>query len=195
MTAKEDPKPAEEQAPVEEPKKAPVIPETEVELKARNADLEAKLKSANAEAAERRKKLEIFEADEAKREEAKLSELQLAQKRAAEAEAKATELQVAALRRQVADETGLPPALADRLKGTTAEEMTTDAQKLLESLPKSTNKVAPHIPPTNPSNASPGETEQQMRERLFGRSGNAFDINAIEAGGGGVVWGAPKKAK
>lgn len=55
--------------------------------------LRAALKAANKEAADRRKKLEALEAEDAKRKEAELSESQKAEKRAKEAEAKVLEME------------------------------------------------------------------------------------------------------
>ncbi len=55
--------------------------------------LKAALKAANKEAADRRKRLEALEADEAKRKEAELSEVEKADQRAKAAEAKALDLE------------------------------------------------------------------------------------------------------
>ena len=43
---------------------------------------------------------------------------------------------LALLRQQVATEKGLPAALADRLQGTTVEELTADAETLLAAMPR-----------------------------------------------------------
>lgn len=51
-------------------------------------------------------------------------------------------LEVAALRRDVAAKHQLPPALVDRLRGETLEELDADAQELVKALPKPT---APNI--------------------------------------------------
>lgn len=122
---------------------------------------------------------------EQKRADAELSEIDRLKKHAAEIEAHNAKLQADILRRDVVAKTGLPAVFADRLKGTTEEEMTADAQEILKVLPQ---KSAPSLPATNPSNGQGAETEAQKRERLFGRSNNIFDIKAIEANGGGVVW-------
>jgi hypothetical protein len=88
------------------------------------------------------------------------------------------------MKRDVIAETGLPAALADRLKGSTKEELVNDAKELLKLLPKTkTNQSV-----TNPSGASIEETDAQRRERLFGKQGNPFDIDEILAKGGGVTW-------
>ncbi len=55
--------------------------------------LQAALKAANKEAADRRKRLDALEADEAKRKEAELSEVEKADQRAKAAEAKAQNLE------------------------------------------------------------------------------------------------------
>src|SRR6185369_5310026 len=93
------------------------------------------------------------------------------------------------IRREVIAEVNLPSIFADRLQGTTKEEMLADAKKILEVLPKQQPKTAPTLNATNPANGQLTETEAQMRERLFGKQGNVFDMNAIRQGGGGVVWG------
>lgn len=132
------------------------------------------------------KELQELKAEKAKRDEAEMTESQRNAKRAEEAEAKAQKLEADILRRDVIAESGLPAIFADRLKGTTREEMLADAQELAKTLP--TLKVAPHIQPTNPNNASAAETDAQKRERLFGRQGNPFDIEFVKQQGGGVVW-------
>jgi len=145
-----------------------------------------KLRAEEKEVKKQLKELEILKAEKASREEAEMTESQKATKRAEEAEAKASKLETDILRRDVIAETGLPAVFADRLKGITKEEMLADAQELAKTLPQL--KSAPHIPPTNPSNASQNETDAQKRERLFGRQGNPFDMETIKAQGGGVVW-------
>jgi hypothetical protein len=127
------------------------------------------LKDANAEAARHRKTAEQVAADEAKRKEAEMTELQKAQKRADEAEARAQQLERTSLQREAAANTGLPAKLADRLKGETLEEMEADAKAILEDLPKppAAPKPGPGILPANPgANGSTGETREARRARL-----------------------------
>lgn len=139
------------------------------------------------------KRLAELEAEDKKRADAALSETERLTKQAAEAKAEAAKLKADIMRRDVITEKGLSPILADRLKGDTKEEMLADADALLKALPSA--KVTPKVGPTNPANGDAGETEQQKRERLFGRQGqNPFDRKAIEEAGGGVVWnGGAKK--
>ena len=69
-----------------------------------------------------------------------LYEAEIAAREKAEAERAALEL--AALKRDAATAAGLPAAFADRLVGSTAEELTADAQKLLAAMP---TKSAPNL--------------------------------------------------
>lgn len=141
---------------------------------------------------EQNKELEQLRAEKKTREDAELSATELAQKKAAEAEAENTKLKTDIMRRDVVSETGLPAIFADRLKGTTKEEMLADAQELVKTLP--TLKVAPKLPINNPNNASPTETAAQQRERLLGPQGSdVFSMDAIKKSGGGVVWNRPPK--
>ena len=149
------------------------------------------LREAEKEAKKQLKELEQLKAEKAKREEAEMTESQRLQKQAEELANQNAKLQADILRRDVIAETGLPPVFAERLKGTTKEEMLADAQELLKVLPQT--KVNPKLQPTNPANAQAAETEAQKRERLFGKQGNVFDIKAIESQGGGVVWVKPQE--
>ena len=144
------------------------------------------LRTIEKQAKQDQKELARLKADEQKRADAELSEIDRLKKQFADAEAEKVKLQADILRRDVVAKTGLPAVFADRLKGTTEEEMTADAQEILKVLPQI--KSPPHLPPTQPGNGQIAETEQQKRDRLFGQNGNVFDIKTIEAGGGGVVW-------
>ncbi len=81
--------------------------------------------------------------DAAKRLEAKLSkiedsqksELQRAIERAEAAEKARTDAELRSLRMDVAAKAGLPPAMANRLRGNTEAELTDDANELLKLLP------------------------------------------------------------
>jgi hypothetical protein len=145
-----------------------------------------KLREIEKQGKKEKAELEQLKAEKASREEAEMTESQKATKRAEDAEAKASKLETDILRRDVIAETGLPALFADRLKGTTKEEMLADAQELAKTLPQL--KIAPHVPPTNPNNANTQETNAAKRERLFGKQGNPFDMETIKAQGGGVVW-------
>lgn len=139
-----------------------------------------------------RKQVEAFEKAEQERKEAAMSELEKAQERAKEAEARAAALERKQLAREIADEVGLPVALADRLQGSTADEMKADAQALLESLPKSA-KPQPNVSATNPgTNATGNETREQhdarIRETVFGVPVDPFSPDILRKQGGGVHW-------
>ncbi len=112
-------------------------------------------------------RLEQLEAEEARRKEGELSDLQKAQARAEKAEKEAAELRQAELRRKVADETGLPPALAPRLQGATEEELKADAEELLKTLPKETKPKAPPIGVTNPPGAETKVSDDDRRNFLY----------------------------
>lgn len=146
------------------------------------------LREIEKQAKKNEKELIRLKADEQKRADAELSEIDRLKKHAAEIEEHNAKLVADILRRDVIAETGLPSVFAERLKGTTKDEMLADAQEILKVLPQVQNKTAPNLPATNPSSGQGAETEAQKRERLFGRNGSIFDIKAIEAGGGGVVW-------
>jgi len=144
-----------------------------------------KLRAIEKDAQKEHKELEQLRAAEKKREEEALSELERYQKRAEEAEKEATELRLSVLRRKVADEVGLPGALADRLQGADEESLKADAERLLEAIPPSTIQK-PKIKPTNPADADKVETIEQKRARLLGRKVSPFDEGLAKDKGGGV---------
>lgn len=86
-------------------------------------------------------------ADAAKR----LAEIEAAQKSAEEkaaeartqAEERAAKAELALMRRDAAEEAGLPKGWADRLRGTTAEELLADAKALAKELPGQSTQTAP----------------------------------------------------
>jgi 5'-3' exonuclease len=125
-----------------------------------------------------------LKAEEQKRLEAQMTEAERLKKQTDELLAEKVKLESELMKRDVIAETGLPAALADRLKGSTKEELVNDAQELLKLLPKTKSPQSV----TNPSGASMEETEQQRRERLLGKSANIFDMKTIKAGGGGVIF-------
>ena len=143
-----------------------------------------KLREIEKQSKKDSKELARLKAEEEKRTKAQMTETERLQAERDEYATKTAKLEADIMRRDVIAETGLPPALADRLKGSTQEELLADAQELLKLLPKqkSTQSV------TNPGGASNDETEAQMRERLYQRNEHPFDIKAIKAKGGGVFW-------
>lgn len=158
-----------EQASEKQPEQQPETKKAETvdELKARLSELERSLANKTEESARVHKKLEKYEAAEKERQQAEMTEIEKAQQRAAELEAENQQLKRKELQRAVALEVGLPAAFADRVQGTTPEEMAEDAKKLLEAMPKP--KTVVNAGPTNAGdNAKQGETEAEKRRRLLG---------------------------
>lgn len=134
------------------------------ELQAENARMAKALKEANHESAERRKKLDDFEAAEQKRKDAELSEQQRLQKEVETLRAQAQAAERSVLQRDIAAEIGLPAPFASRIVGADREAMIADAKALLEAMPK--GKSASQGSATNPGAATTGETEAEKRKRL-----------------------------
>jgi hypothetical protein len=99
-------------------------------------EVQAALRKANKEAETLRLKLKEIE-DRDKTEAQKLAE------RAAAAEQERDALKLTAMRQRIALEKGLPPQLADRLKGSTEDEMSEDADALLELVPVAADSSFP----------------------------------------------------
>jgi hypothetical protein len=76
-------------------------------------------------------------------------------------------------KRAVAEKTGLPVAIADRLTGETDEELEADAKAILEALPKSPR---PNPGATNPGHNATGKgmTDEQKRLLLYGGGEDPF---------------------
>lgn len=151
------------------------------------AKIREALKKANKEAAENRKRLEAFEKEEQERKQAAMSDQEKTAQRLKEYESELNKLKRKELVRKVADEVGLPLALAERLQGETEEELKADAEKLLTLVPKD-EKPKLKTDPTNPGNAHREESEAEMRARLFPNNANPFDPKAMRARGGGLVF-------
>lgn len=147
--------------------------------------LQDALKAANKEAKERRLKLDAFEKAEEERKQAAMTEAERAAAKIKEYESKLALLERDALVRKVADEVGLPHALAERLQGATEEELKADAVKLLELVPPKTKQ--PIMSPTNPGNASKVESFAEMKERLTPSPVNVWDPQMTRQRGGGVI--------
>lgn len=154
-----------EQAPETEPVVTPAVqePETVESLKAKLAEAERKAQNKTEEAERHYKKLSKFEEEEKKRQEAAMSDLEKAQKKAADLEAENKRLKVDTLKQSVAAKLGLPESLALRLQGETREEIEADAKEILETLPKK----SPQIDATNPNGGMQRtETDAERRKRL-----------------------------
>lgn len=149
-----------------------------------------KLREEAKQGSKAAKELVALKEAEQKRQEAEMSELQKAQKRGDELEARIAARDKEALQRKVADAVGLPAILASRLIGKDEDEMSADATKLLETLPKAdpAKKQNPIINPTNPAAARQGENLAQQKARLgLTRDSNIWSENANEGGGAFLV--------
>lgn len=112
----------------------------------------------------------------AKANEAKLAEMQ--------ATIKARD--IADLKRSIAEESGLPAALAARLTGETADDLRKDAKALAELLPKPIKPQSGPLP--NPGgNGSTAETAAQAKARLFGLNSDPFTPENQKRLGGGYT--------
>lgn len=157
--------------------------ETVEELKARLDEAERRAKNKADEAERHFKKLAKFEQDEAKRKEAEMTEIELANKRAQELEVKVRQLEISRLQHDIAAKVGLPAILADRLKGETPEELEADAKLLLEAQPK--QKAAPNTGATNPGGSAKTEPDFDVEHARW-KAAQKQSANPFT--GGGVVF-------
>jgi hypothetical protein len=138
--------------------------ETIESLKLKLADAERKAANKTEEAERHFKKLSKFEEQEKLIKEAQLSDIEKANKKAAELEVKVKQLETNQLKLSIAAKIGLPESLALRLQGETPADIEADAKAILETLPK---KPAATGSPTNPGGGSqPVETDAERRKRL-----------------------------
>ena len=110
------------------------------------------------------KELATLKAEAAKRAEAEMTEAERLKKQADEATAENAKLKADILRRDVIAETGLPALFADRLKGSTKEEMLEDAKEIMKAIPQA--KVNPKVAATHPANANTQITDDERRAFL-----------------------------
>jgi len=155
--------------------------------KARAMETIHKLREIEKQYNKERKELERLKADEAKRQDAELSELQKAQKRAADLEGELQRERVEKLRVKVAAKHQLPEFLADRLKGETEEELEADAAQLAANLPKQQEKKS-NLKANDVAGGEQKETDQQRRARLYNFGNNPFSAEAASKNGGGVFF-------
>lgn len=99
-------------------------------------------------------------------EQAQMTEVQRAQAERDEAKAAALNATTALMRLQVGSAKGLPPVLAERLAGSTVEEMTADADRLKAELSESLNAAA------TPRQAGSGDASK-------GGAPAGMDMNAL----------------
>ncbi len=92
---------------------------------------------------------------------------------------KAAALELAAMRREVADRLGVPAALASRLQGDTPEALEADAKALMAALPK---PAAPNINSTGggpaPADGVSDEYRREMAAR-FGVNEKYFQVKGV----------------
>jgi seryl-tRNA synthetase len=119
-----------------------------------------RLTAALAEASEKAKRLDELE-------ESSKSEVQKAAERAAALEKQLNDTAASLLKIQAALDTGLPHTMADRLRGSTKEELEEDAKTLMEAL-----KIRPGQARTSDAGATgdaPTDINAQIR-RMAGRA-------------------------
>lgn len=134
----------------------------------------------------RAKRADELEAEAKKRADAELSETERLKKENDEIKAENAKTKNDLMRREAVEAAGLPANFAKRLTGNTADELLADAQELAKTLPQL--KVAPKLPPTNPSNSQPIDSEAALRQTLFGGNSTRLDKEGLKRLGGGVVW-------
>lgn len=185
---------------------------TVAQLQAELKNVQKALKDANREAAERRKKLEAFEAEETKRKEAELTEVQKLQKRLEESEAKAKAAAEEARKTRIEnaiiakardrfvdledvvlklrdgiqlDDDGKPVDLDKALDELAAAKPHWVKQAAAPEKPKT-----PTINQTNPgAGGSPAVTDAELRAEIWGTPSRntIFNPARTEQHGGGVV--------
>lgn len=174
----------------EKPETAPAQQQATVTVEQLQAELDRArdaLKTANREAAERRKKLDAIEAEETKRKEAEMTEAQKLAKQLEAATAELQTLKTTDIKRRLAAKYSLPEALALRIQGKDEAEMDTDAKALAEALPKAP-KPQPG-PVTNPgANGKTGETLSQQLARIHGQNADPWNLDTLKNIGGGVFF-------
>jgi hypothetical protein len=102
-------------------------------------------------------------------EDAQKSEQQKLTERAEKAEREAAEAKVSLMRRDVAADKQLPPAMADRLRGTTREELEADADELLKMLPAPGGDPKPKGAPQPPAGDNGPQRAKSLAEAISKR--------------------------
>ena len=161
------------------------------------SEVREKEKDAKAKA----KRLEELEAEDQKRRDAELSEIDRLKKQLVEAQTKLTAAERLELCRRAAEEAGLPSWMATRLQGADEGDIMKDAKALAEKLaelqPKQPEpspaeeakpkRLAPKLNPTLPVNEKKPETRGEQKSRIFGRKTDIFDPAWVKEHGGGAV--------
>ncbi len=170
--------------PAEPPADAPKTFDAAYVEKLRKEAAESRIKAKRADELEA--KVKAFE-DEQKTEAEKTAE------RLADSEKRAEKAELALLRRQAADAAGLAPEFADRLTGSTAEELAADAESFSELVkgnrpePKPTDGLPDDVPRGAKKSGdplSPDEAKRLARENPaeFNRRFDAGQIPASALG-------------
>lgn len=102
-------------------------------------------------------------------EDAQKSEQEKLTERAEKAEREAAEAKVSLLRRDVAADKQLPLAMADRLRGTTREELEADADELLKMLPAAGSEPKPKGAPQPPAGDNGPQRAKSLAEAISKR--------------------------
>lgn len=97
-----------------------------------------------------RRERDVLQARLAEIEQSNLSDLEKAQKAAAEAQQRLADFEARSMRQQVALDKGLPAELVDRLRGDTEEDLADDADRLLALI------SAPRNPAPDPTQGGRG---------------------------------------
>lgn len=149
-----------------------------------------KLRDIEKQYKKEKQELDRLKADEAKRKEAEMSDIEKANKRAADLEAELKKERTERMRLKVASKYQLPEALANRLQGDTEEDLETDAKSLAELLPKQTEqqKKNPLLKTNDIADGQKGKTDAQRRAEIYNRGVNPFDTQTVLSNGGGVFF-------
>lgn len=148
-----------------------------------------KLRDIEKQYKQEKKELERLKADEAKRKEAEMSEIEKAQKRANDLEAELKRERSEKMRLKVAAKYQLPEAFANRLQGETEEELDADAKALAELLPKpQPEKKTPLLKANDIADGKVSKTDAQRRAEIYSRGESPFDLDSIKQNGGGVFF-------
>ena len=125
-----------------------------------------KLREIEKKAKQDAKELATLKAEQQKRADAELSETERLRKQVEELANEKARLSADIIRRDVIAETGLPAIFADRLKGSTKDEMLADAAEIMKAIPQAAPKPTPKISATNPANAENKMTDEERRKFL-----------------------------
>jgi hypothetical protein len=129
----------------------------------RAQELIDKLRDENKKLKPKAKRADELEQAEADRKKAEMTDLEKAQLLAKETSDKLQALELKETQRSAATKVGLPPEFAERLRGTTPEELEADAKLLLAAIPK---KPIAQTNTTNPGDTTATETDAMKRKRL-----------------------------